>query len=234
MINKQYDILIVEDEYINAKSIENTLISLNQNVVAIVTNANDAIENVKNNNVDLVFMDINIDGAIDGIMCANLINQLYSIPIIYMTAYGDSQTIDEASDTNLYGYLIKPFDARDVEASLNVVLKILSNRNNLSEEYKEVTTTIELVDNYIYNFKTQTLTINNIIVELTKKEILTLHLFCLNINQNISYELLIEYVWNNKSIINSTIRDTVSRIRKKAPLLHIESISGLGYCLKKE
>lgn len=232
MINTKNNVLIVEDEYINAKSIENTLSSLNQNVISIVTNANDAIDIVKNNKIDLIFMDINIEGAIDGIMCATLINQLFDIPIIYMTAYGDSQTINEASETNLYGYLIKPFDARDVEASLNVVLKILSDKAVASLEYKVASTTIELAENYIYNFKTRTLSIDNKKVDLTKNEGLTLHLFCLNINQNISYDLLIEYVWNNKSIINSTIRDTVSRLRKKSPLLQIESISGLGYCLK--
>ncbi|MEA2051136.1 MAG: response regulator [Campylobacterota bacterium] len=232
MINKEYNILIVEDEFITAKFIKDVLLTLSHNVIAIVKTANEAIDVVKSNNIDLIFMDINIDGAVDGIMCASMINQIKSIPIIYITAYGDSQTIKEVGDTNMYGYLIKPFDENDLEASLNVALRIISNTTQTTSQ-QVPSYILELRDNYIYNFQTKTLTINNNVVEFTNKEILLFHILCLNINQNISYNLLLEYVWESKSITQSTIRDTLSRVRKKAPLLDIENIVGMGYCLKK-
>ncbi|MEA1955442.1 MAG: response regulator [Campylobacterota bacterium] len=232
MVGKNYNILIVEDEFITAKFIKDVLITLNHETITIVSTANEAIEIVKEGEIDLVFMDININGAIDGIQCATIINQTRPIPIIYITAYGDSETIKEAGETNLYGYLIKPFDENDLEATLNVALTIISHVNKASS-HQIASTTIELANNYLYNFKTRTLTIDNAVVEFTKKEMLIFHLFCLNLNQNISYDSLLEYVWDSKTVTHSTIRDTISRVRKKTPLLNIENIVGLGYCLKK-
>ena len=60
-----------------------------------------------NLNYDLVY---NISGSIDGINSARLLNKEYFLPIIFTTAYGDSQTINEATDTNIFAYLIKPFE----------------------------------------------------------------------------------------------------------------------------
>lgn len=67
-------------------------------------------------------MDINLEGATDGIQCAILMNRIAPIPIIYTTALGDTQTILDTSDTNVYGYLIKPFDKQDIEAALTVAI----------------------------------------------------------------------------------------------------------------
>lgn len=230
MKTKSCNILIVEDEFINAKFVEDTLISLGHKVASICASADEAIQLAKNDKIDLAFMDINIEGGTDGIMCATLLNQHYCIPIIYMTAYNDTNTIEEASDTNIYGYLIKPFDKKDIEASLNVAIKI-SLKSKIEPQIKIAPKNINLGHNYIYTFKTKTLKIDNIYIKLTKKESLILHLFCLNINQNISYALLLEYIWKNKDVADSTIRDVIFRLRKKAPLLDIENISKLGYCL---
>lgn len=232
MQTNNYNILIVEDEYINAKFIEQIVIDKGHHVIDIVANADDAIALIKNEQIDLVFMDINIEGSIDGIRCASVLNQYYQIPIIYMTAYGDTQTIDEASNTNMFGYLIKPFDSSDVEATFTVALKMLFNLKNMPD-IKRKSTCIEFDNSYVYTFETKSLKIDNIHVVLTKKESLIMHLFCLNINQNISYDLLLEYVWKDHVVTNSTIRDTISRLRKKAPLLEFENISGIGYRLTK-
>lgn len=228
-----YNILIVEDEYINAKFLEQIACDEGHGVIDIVTRANEAIEIIKKNKIDLVFMDINLDGPVDGIRCATLLNQYYEIPIIYMTAYGDSQTIQEASETNIYGYLVKPFDTSDVIATLKVAVKMAS-KLKVSPTIQSKSVCIEFPDNYEYTFKTKTFTINSICVELTKKETLLLHLFCLNINQNVSYDLLLECVWKGNTVANSTIRDTISRLRKKAPLLQFENIASIGYRLVKD
>ncbi|WP_024955888.1 response regulator [Sulfurospirillum arcachonense] len=225
-----YNVLIVEDEFINAKFVEQILANLGHNVIAIVSNSNQALNEVKENKIDLVFMDINIDGPIDGIRCTSLLNQVYDIPVIYMSAYGDSNTLDEASNTNLYGYLVKPFDSHDVEACLRVALKMIANSKKISSTQIE-STCIELKNNFTYNFQTKTLKKDTIYVELTKKETLILDLFCNNINQNISYELLLEKAWQGTIVTNSTIRDTMSRLRKKILPLNLENIAGVGYRL---
>ena len=68
---------------------------------------------------------------------------------------------------------------------------------------------------------------------LTKKELEVLDILCKNINKNISYEYLKDIVWINKYISDSTVRDVVSRLKKKLDDINIENISNFGYVLKK-
>ena len=68
---------------------------------------------------------------------------------------------------------------------------------------------------------------------LTKKELEVLVILCKNINKNISYEYLKDIVWINKDISDSTVRDVVSRLKKKLDDINIENISNFGYVLKK-
>lgn len=230
--SRKYNILIVEDEFVNAHFTSQTITKLGHNVIGIAVSAEEAFEYARNNKLDLVFMDINIEGSIDGIICARMLNKIDTIPIIYMTAYGDSSTIEEASSTNVYGYLIKPFDEKDIEATLNVAVKILDSLHPSSKQNTSPTF-VEFKNNYLYNLKTKTFTIDDVVLSLTNKESQTLHLLCLNINQNVSYDLLQEHVWKEKIVANSTIRDTILRLRKKIPFLHIDNIVGVGYSLKK-
>ena len=97
MQSKTYNILIVEDEWINANFITQILENLQQKVVAVTSSADETLECLEKHDVDFIFMDINIDGPEDGITLAHKINQTQTIPIIYMTAFGDSNTIEEAS-----------------------------------------------------------------------------------------------------------------------------------------
>ena len=224
-----YNILIVEDEWATSQFLTTVVEELGHNVIASAVSANEALEIAKHNTIDLVFMDINIEGAVNGISCANLLNQQQTIPIIFTTAYKDTKTIKSAGRTNIYGYLIKPFDENDVEASLSVALL----RAYTSNEKERQSKTIKLESNSVYNFETNRLLNKNIPVDLTYKEAQILNFFCLNINQNITYDMLREHVWQNKNIGDSNIRDTISRLRKKAPQLSFINIAGLGYCLKK-
>lgn len=68
---------------------------------------------------------------------------------------------------------------------------------------------------------------------LQKKELEVLDILCKNINKNISYEYLKDIVWINKDISDSTVRDVVSRLKKKLDDINIENISNFGYVLKK-
>ena len=224
MNNKIKNILIVEDEAISAHYLINILDSLGFASIFEVSNADEAMRTIENNQIDLVFMDININGAIDGITCAHLINKRYFLPIIYTTAYSDSQTIINASDTNIFGFLIKPFDLSTVEATIRVALKRIDLFKNITTN-KPINSInnnlIDLGENQIYNLEAK-------IVRLV-----TMNLMVSNLNKSISFEILTDFVWGNKNISNSTIRDTVRRLRIKAPKLNIQTVVGLGYILKK-
>ena len=230
MKKSELNILIVEDEIIASQYLLNILESLGFINIFEASSFEEALEIVKSNKKDLSFMDININGSIDGINSARLLNKEYFLPIIFTTAYGDSQTINEATDTNIFGYLIKPFEKNQVESTLSITLK----RINISFEKNSLlgNSIINLGENQKYNLETKTFYINNKAINLTKKENDTLYILCKNLNQNISYEFLLEYVWEEKNISNSTIRDTVSRLKRKTPDLNIETIINFGYILK--
>lgn len=233
-MKEEYSILIVEDEAIASYYLKQLLHSLSYKHIYEVTNATDALELIKTTHIDFIFLDINISGSTDGIACAHMINQIKSIPIIYTTAYCDSQTMQEAAKTNMFGYLMKPFEKKDVEAMLYVVL----NRLNATKEIPLPNSdAIEKNSIYItrklhFCLNTKTLFADDIPIALTNKEIRTLCLLSKNLNKNVSYAQLEEYVWDNKDISNSTIRDTIRRLRLKVRSFDIQSIAGFGYILK--
>lgn len=229
-MNHNIKILIVEDEIFASKYLASILKSLGYSKIFEATNSNDALEIASQNTINLCFMDINIKGAIDGIQCAKMLNNKYNIPIIYTTAYNDSNTIKEASQTNIYGYLIKPFDVSNVEAMLQITLKLSSINNSIQEE-KAIENLVKISTFICYDIEKQTVFENNIPIKFTKKELELLDYFCKSPNQNISYDTLIKIIWNDKDISHSTIRDIISRIKKKIKNIDLENINNFGYIL---
>jgi len=124
--HEPHKILIVEDEKIIAKDLELRLIQMNYEVVASVSSGKEALATLKSHQVDLILMDIMIDGDIDGIETAELIHQQMDIPIIYLTAYADEKTFERAKLSDPFGYLIKPFQERDLDLTIRTVLQKFS------------------------------------------------------------------------------------------------------------
>ena len=123
---EQHKILIVEDEKIIAKDLELRLIQMNYDVVASVSSGKEALATLKTHEVDLILMDIMIDGDIDGIETAEVIHQQMDIPIIYLTAYADEKTFERAKLSDPFGYLLKPFQERDLDLTIRTVLQKFS------------------------------------------------------------------------------------------------------------
>ena len=123
MTSAHHKILIVEDEKIIAKDLELRLIKMEYTVVSSVSTGKEAIGIVKSQEVDLILMDIMIDGDIDGIETAELIQQFSDVPIIYLTAYADDKTFERAKLSMPFGYLLKPFQERDLDLTLRTVLQ---------------------------------------------------------------------------------------------------------------
>jgi len=121
-----HKILIVEDEKIIAKDLELRLIQMNYEVVASVSSGKEALATLRSHEVNLILMDIMIDGDIDGIETAELIHQQMDIPIIYLTAYADEKTFERAKLSDPFGYLLKPFQERDLDLTIRTVLQKFS------------------------------------------------------------------------------------------------------------
>ncbi len=224
-----FNILIVEDEIIASEYLKEILLSMGVKHIHLAKSADEAFTVLQNNApIDIIFMDINIKGSMDGILCAKEITTKYEIPIVFTTAYKDNATIKEASETNIYGYLIKPFSEEEVYATLSIVCKTLNKKQNLDNRQNP---DIVQLGVYSYNILNKTVSIHGKTINLTAKEELILSIFNANKNINIPYDVLKQKVWEDKNISPSTIRDTISRLRKKMPELNIQNVSGYGYIL---
>jgi two-component system sensor histidine kinase UhpB len=119
LIFRKVKTLIVEDEKIIAKDIESTVQRLGHDSAGIVSKGEDAVRLSKELRPDIVLMDITLRGAMDGIEAAKIINETLDIPVVYITAHQDEDTIEKTKSTNPYGYISKPVDDRDINSVIN-------------------------------------------------------------------------------------------------------------------
>lgn len=115
-------IFIVEDELIAAESLIMDLKQLGYQVVGKADSADKVFDQILKNQPDLILMDINIKGKKTGIDVANELNKYYDIPIIYLTAYADEKTLEQASLSSPYGYIVKPYKIQDLQSSIFMAL----------------------------------------------------------------------------------------------------------------
>ncbi len=133
---KNAKILIVEDESIIVKSLENRLIKAGYDVIGNASSGKEAIELAKQLNPDLILMDIKLNGEMTGIEAASEINKFLNIPIVYLTSYSDEGTFQKARITNPFAYLHKPFDGEQLQRILDLTL-INHNIKNKHEQTKK-------------------------------------------------------------------------------------------------
>jgi len=126
-------ILIVEDEIITAKDIKNCLQDNGYVVHAITSSGEEAIKKVTEGNPDLVLMDIVLKGGIDGIETARQIRSISNIPIVYLTAFSDKNILERAKITEPYGYILKPFNERELHINIEIALY----KHKMEKELKE-------------------------------------------------------------------------------------------------
>ncbi len=139
-------ILIVEDERIIAEDIKRTLKNFGYDVIKIVSSGPLAIETTLAEKPDLVLMDIMLEGKMSGIVAADTIRKQMDIPIIYLTAYADENTLKEAKITQPFGYIIKPFEERELHATLEMAFYRNTLEVALRDSEKRYRTLVETMD----------------------------------------------------------------------------------------
>src|SRR5215217_9750816 len=115
-------VLIVEDEAIVAADLGAKLKRLGYTVVGTASRGELAIQLAAAERPNLVLMDILLAGDMDGIEAADRIRQQYQIPIVFLTAHSDSDTLARAKVTAPFGYLLKPFNERELETHIEMAL----------------------------------------------------------------------------------------------------------------
>lgn len=115
-------ILVVEDERLVAKHIENMVRSLGYEVSGVAAAGEDAVRIALGTLPDLVLMDIMLRGEMDGIAASEQIWEKAAIPVVYLTAYADEATLERAKVTDPFGYLLKPFEERELYTAIEMAL----------------------------------------------------------------------------------------------------------------
>jgi len=132
------NILIVEDEFAIALDIEQRLQKLGYNSVGIASSYNEASSLLlENNNIDIALLDINLGVGKSGIDLGKMIKEKFNIPIIFLTAYSDDKTFEEAENANPYGYIIKPFNDNDIDRTIKIALQRFKEALNNNQQKNE-------------------------------------------------------------------------------------------------
>jgi len=134
----QNRIMIVEDEGVTAMGIQRSLIDMGYTITSVETTAEGAVKKASEEKPDLVLMDIVLDGKMDGIEAARQIYSGFNIPVVYITAHSDEKMVQRIKTTEPFGYIIKPFDERDLRMAVEIALYKHGMERKLRESENEL------------------------------------------------------------------------------------------------
>ena len=218
---KRIKILIIEDESIISIHIKNSVEKLGYEVVEIVRSSDEALSFTAKEKIDIALCDININGCIDGIETANILNSTYNIPIIFLTAYKDKDTLKRALNIEFIGYIVKPFRDDELETMINLAII----KHDLDKE-KQI---VIITDNYSYNFESDELLLNNNKVSLTSNESKLLKLLLNAKVRTTTYEIIDNSIWHEKATNDTSRRQLFHRLKTKLVGFPFVVDNGIGY-----
>jgi two-component system, LytTR family, response regulator len=192
------NILVVEDESIVSKDIQNSLKKIGYHVIGACNNAQEAIDIAREQHPDVVLMDIMLKGNLTGIDAAEQIKSL-NIPVIFLTAYADEATLAKAKITEPYGYILKPFKEKDLNISIEMAIH---RHKKLTELKKERDFLYSLVENKESAKDVLFVKSNSRLVKINTKDVFFI-------------EALKDYVVINTELTRYTIHSTMKDIEKK-------------------
>jgi PAS domain S-box-containing protein len=146
---------VVEDEYIVGKDVEARLSSLGYDVTAVVGSGEEAVAQVQQRRPHLILMDIMLKGEMDGIAAAERIRALADIPIVFLTAFADLQTLRRAQVTDAFGYLLKPFEERELQITIEMALYKHRMESRLRESQQRLVTTLRSIGDAVISTDTE-------------------------------------------------------------------------------
>lgn len=196
----QSTILIVEDESIVAKDLEMTLKKLGYTVVGVVDTAEKAVSTALSKKPDVILMDIVLKGKDSGITAAEQIKDEYDVPVIYLTANADTDTVEMAKFTEPHGYIVKPFKEVELQTAIELAIYKFKQEAKVKEERDALFSLVESQDkrgSFMVKNKSK-------YIRLDPEEI-------------IFVEALKDYVVINTTDSRYTIHSTMKEIEKKLP-----------------
>jgi len=131
-------ILIVEDEPLVAEHISTYLNNADFIVCGIAHDDEEARHCLRTQLPDAVILDINLDGNVDGIQLAEFINKQFHLPFLFLTSYADRDTLERAKKVEPWGYIVKPFNEKTLQASLEIAISNFAQRHNQQVPFIEL------------------------------------------------------------------------------------------------
>ncbi len=147
---RKLNILLVEDEPLIADDLALTLEEIGYAIAGVCMSGEEALDTLKEKPVDLVLLDINLDGDIDGIEVAETILDKFSVPFIYLTSYSDEGTLTRAKATNPLAYLVKPINEKDLLTTIEIALSNFEKNQDTSPKQKSSEDTIFIKESYTF------------------------------------------------------------------------------------
>lgn len=222
-------VMIVEDEIITARYIAGQVTKIGIRVTGIYNSADTVMAALADDAPELVLMDVNIKGNRDGFELSELIWQHKKVPVIYITAYCDNQTLQQAFKPLSYGYVVKPFSPIDLEEVLKRAYGQYARQTKIEERPND--TMLKLSPVHSFETDSARLYRNDEEVALSHNQRLLLSILVKNLN-NVLSNVTLEYaIWKDEDISLSTMRTLIYSLRKVAPELQIKTHSKSGYSL---
>lgn len=217
-------ILIVEDETIVALDIKHALRRLNFEVTGMATNYDDALKSARANIPHILLTDIQLENSRNGIEIAKEIQKIAPISIIYLTAYSDDSTIQEAIQTDPIGYMLKPFNRDELKSTIFLAIHKMNKVNELTgmDHHKL------LGFGFHFEEKNKTLFFDNQVVKLSYKERELLSILIEANGQIVSFKTIENLLWATEPVANSTLRTLLYRLRTKLDYKLIDTIPAVG------
>ena len=223
-MKKMYKILIIEDEEITAIALETLLISLGYEVTDCVNSAKETYKSLEKEMPDLIISDVMIQGGVSGCELSKELYLKYKIPVIFLTAYCDDEILQYAIDTNACGYIVKPYKDYEIKATVKLALQ---NVLKIKQDKAFVK-----CEEYIFYIETKKIFKNGVEIKIGKKSVKLLEILIKNKNNTVSYEMLINEIWERDDEKNlNNLRQLVKRTKQKLGLSSLNSTKNIGYNL---
>ena len=247
---ESYKVMIVEDDPVTAMNLQMALENQGYEVVATVDSSIQAPNKIKVYEPDIVLVDISLQEESDGIELAKYIKEKHNLPFIYLTAHCDAAIIDEAKQTEPYGYIVKPFDPESLHATIQMAMHkyhVEKEREQNMEGLKNDKLNLEKLlynkklsdkpivpfgEDYYLDISVCETFYKGKKIKLTKKENAFMRLLVAQLGLVVSFDQAINYVWEEKGATENSVRTLVWRLRNKLPTDIIQNASGIGYYIE--
>lgn len=217
----------MEDDLLSAEYLKEFLVNDGYEISNIVDSAEEAIQECKRIQPDILLMDIMLKGKLSGCEAAIQIKHFYpECKIIFLTAFSEPEMINYAAQSKASAYLMKPYREKEILATIKVVL----SQNYIPSKPKEVSFLISLKNHFFFDVKHRRLYKNDYEIPLTSQKIRLVEILAKNRNNTVSNEQICMYVWDEMKS-NSTLRSLIHRFRFVINDNIITNVNGVGYSI---